>query len=182
MGEKIRITKRQVENPCEGCGSGRSVCCTYIQLAVPMEFVDDDNIVDFDSLVWYLTRPDMRVIARKKPDGAFSIEKDYWAVFILQDCKYLLPNGLCSTYESRPHVCADYASLPTKEYVVPCERYQVENDRNADDFLYMVKTDQEIVFDNKDKLEVFLNELFGYEYKSRRPTLIPDLDRLEITD
>lgn len=82
-------------NLCEYC---TAKCCRYI--ALPIDTPDDRK--EFDNLRWYLMH------------GLGSInvfvEDDQWYLMIHEDCRHLLPDGRCGTYETRPQICRDYTT------------------------------------------------------------------------
>ena len=92
------------ENKCSFCEGSK--CCVYItqQIDTPR------SIDDFDHLLWQMAHKDIQVY--KDEDG--------WFLLAMNKCQFLLPQGGCGIYETRPQVCRDYKN-DFCEYDAPAE-------------------------------------------------------------
>ncbi len=87
----IKITP---ENKCGFCTN--STCCTYIT----QEMDTPRSIDDFDALLWQLAHENVQIY--KDEDG--------WYLLINNRCKYLVNDGRCAIYETRPQVCREHSN------------------------------------------------------------------------
>ncbi len=78
-------------NLCEHC---TAKCCRYF--ALPVE--TPSTWEDFDTLRWFLIHD----------RAALFVEKGDWYLMVYTTCKFLRPDNLCGTYETRPQICRDY--------------------------------------------------------------------------
>ncbi len=76
---------------CEHC-TGH--CCKY--LALPLE--KPKTARDFDDMRWYLLHEGITIF----------VEEGEWFIQVATRCEQLLPNNLCSGYETRPQICREY--------------------------------------------------------------------------
>lgn len=87
----IKITP---ENKCGFCTN--STCCTYIT----QEMDTPRSIEDFDALLWQLAHENIQIY--KDEDG--------WFLLVNNRCNYLLNDGRCGIYETRPQVCREHSN------------------------------------------------------------------------
>jgi Fe-S-cluster containining protein len=175
--DKLKITKETYQNPCAGCNvkGKKSACCQYVSLDTPtVKDHEGEDVIDHDTLYWFLTRPGMLVTGTYH-EGSQEIYEDSedWEVQLEIPCRYLSDDGKCSIYEYRPAVCSDhtaFAEIPSEDDKDPshCERYE-----DADD-------DHEIEFrDAKSYLE-FVNKEFDWHPNVEREPKEIDKSKLEI--
>ena len=100
---KVEITS---ENKCSFCEGTK--CCVY----VTQEINTPRSIDDFDHLLWQMAHRDIQVY--KDEDG--------WFLLVLNQCQFLLPEGGCGIYETRPQVCRDYSN-DFCEYDEPADQH-----------------------------------------------------------
>lgn len=81
------------ENLCDHC-TGK--CCRYF--ALPIE--KPKTFRDFNFIRWYMMHGDV---------SAF-VDGDAWYLMVHADCKHLLPDNRCGTYETRPDICREYTT------------------------------------------------------------------------
>ena len=96
MPQKKRFNRKDLkpgEVLCEHC-TGK--CCRYF--ALPIE--KPTSWEDYDHIRWYMMH------------GSVSIFVDDGNLYLTvhADCKHLLPNNFCGTYETRPQICRDYST------------------------------------------------------------------------
>ena len=77
---------------CEHC---TGVCCSYV--ALPIE--EPETRSDFDDIRWYLLHQNVSVF----------VEDGEWYINMATRCRYLLPDGRCGTYATRPRICRQYS-------------------------------------------------------------------------
>lgn len=92
------------ETKCSFCS--RTICCTY----TTQEIATPRSMDDFDHLLWQMAHQDIQVY--KDEDG--------WFLLINNHCRFLLAEGGCGIYETRPQVCRDYSN-DFCEYDAPAE-------------------------------------------------------------
>ena len=100
---EIEITS---ENKCSFCVGTK--CCVY----VTQEMETPRSISDFDHLMWQLAHQNMQ--AYKDEDG--------WFLIAMNKCQFLLPQGACGIYETRPQICRDYSN-DFCEYDEPAQKH-----------------------------------------------------------
>lgn len=81
------------ENLCEYC---TAKCCRYY--AFPIE--EPTTWKEFDYIRWYLLHG----------TAAIFVDEGTWYIMVLADCKHLLPDNRCGTYETRPQICRTYTT------------------------------------------------------------------------
>lgn len=81
------------ENLCEFC-TGK--CCRYyaFEITKPKEWKD------FDHMRWYLLHG----------KAAIFVDGGTWYIMVFADCKHLLGDNRCGTYDTRPQICRDYTT------------------------------------------------------------------------
>jgi Fe-S-cluster containining protein len=125
---------------CEYC---TAKCCRYF--AVTIETPEDRN--DFEYIRWFLLHDSAAVFK----------EDDNWYLLVHTQCKHLQPDNRCGIYETRPHVCREYA---TKD----CE---FEDDWTYEFYL---ETPEQVA----EYMEAVLQEK-GRSVRSPKPPLLPIL-------
>lgn len=108
------------ETKCSFCS--RTICCTY----TTQEIETPRSVDDFDHLLWQMAHTNMQ--AYKDEDG--------WFLLINNRCQFLLADGGCGIYETRPQVCRDYSN-DFCEYDAPAEEgfeYFFENYAALDEY------------------------------------------------
>jgi uncharacterized protein len=78
---------------CDHC---TAKCCRYF--ALPIETPETWD--DFDHLRWYLLHG--RV--------ALFVEEGTWYLVVHADCKHIMADYRCGTYETRPAICRSYTT------------------------------------------------------------------------
>ncbi len=81
------------ENLCEYC---TAKCCRYY--AFPID--TPKKWKDFDYMRWYLLHG----------KAAFFVEDGTWFIMVYADCKHLVADNGCGTYETRPQICREYTT------------------------------------------------------------------------
>ncbi len=81
------------ENLCDYCTAR---CCRYF--ALPIE--KPSTWEDFNNIRWYMMHGSVSVFV---DDGT-------WFLMVHADCKHLLPDNRCGTYETRPDICREYST------------------------------------------------------------------------
>lgn len=76
---------------CEHC---TAACCRY--LAIPLEKPRSRR--DYDDIRWYLLHENILVF----------VEDGDWYIQFQTKCKKLGANNMCTIYETRPEICAEY--------------------------------------------------------------------------
>jgi len=76
-------------------------CCRYF--ALPME--EPTTWKEFDYLRWFMMHGRVSIF----------VEDKVWYLMVHADCRHLLPDNRCGTYETRPQVCREY-SITNCEY------------------------------------------------------------------
>lgn len=107
---------------CQDCGA---TCCTYITVAL-----DDpgDDLDEWESIRWYLTRENTKVYVDEDGD---------WQLQIGERCRFLQDDMTCGNYDNRPQVCADHDPSDCEYWGDPEEEYQqVWNSFEAFDAYY----------------------------------------------
>jgi UDP-3-O-[3-hydroxymyristoyl] glucosamine N-acyltransferase LpxD len=82
------------ENLCEYC---TAKCCRYF--ALPIDTPADRD--DFNHIRWYMMHGNVSIF----------VEDDTWFLMVLADCKHLLPDNRCGTYDTRPGICRKYTTV-----------------------------------------------------------------------
>ncbi len=96
MAKKKKFTRDDLqpgENLCDHC-TGK--CCRYF--ALPIE--EPATWRDFNFIRWYMMHGEVSVF----------VEGDDWYVMAHADCKHLLADNRCGTYETRPDICREYTT------------------------------------------------------------------------
>ena len=81
------------ENLCEHC-TGK--CCRYF--ALPIE--KPTSYREFNFIRWYMMHGEVSVF----------VDGEAWYLMVHADCKHLLDDGRCGTYETRPDICREYTT------------------------------------------------------------------------
>jgi Fe-S-cluster containining protein len=82
------------ESLCSHC---TAKCCRYFALPIDKP----TTWQDFDYLRWFMMHG--RV--------ALFVEGKTWYLMVYADCKHLLPDHRCGTYETRPNICRAYKTV-----------------------------------------------------------------------
>ena len=96
MPQKKRFNRKDLkpgEVLCEHC-TGK--CCRYF--ALPIE--KPTSWEDYDHIRWYMMHGSVSIF----------VDDGNWYLTVHADCKHLLPNNFCGTYETRPQICRDYST------------------------------------------------------------------------
>ena len=88
-----RSDLRPGEVLCEHC---TAKCCRYFALPIDKPKAWED----FDHIRWYMMHGNVSVF----------VDDGNWYLLVHADCKHLLPNHMCGTYETRPQICRDYTT------------------------------------------------------------------------
>ncbi len=78
------------------CGHCPAKCCCYF--ALPIE--TPSQWEDFEYIRWYLLHD----------RAAVFIEEDCWYLLVHNRCKHLREDYLCDIYAARPQICRDYTT------------------------------------------------------------------------
>ena len=78
------------------CGYCVRSCCTYITQKIPTPRTKED----FSHLLWQVSHHQVEVY--KDNEG--------WHLMFTSHCEHLMPNGRCSNYEHRMHVCRKHSN------------------------------------------------------------------------
>lgn len=78
------------------CSYCTAKCCRYFALPVDAPKTRDD----YDNFRWYMLHG--RV--------GFFVEDGTWYLMVFAECKHILPDNRCGTYETRPEICRKYSS------------------------------------------------------------------------
>ena len=116
---------------CQDC---KATCCTYITVAL-----DDpeDDMDEWESIRWYLTRPNTKVYIDEDGD---------WQLQIGERCQFLQDDWSCGAYERRPQVCADHDPTECEYWGDPEEEYeQVWNSFDECDAYYQKEVKPRLV-------------------------------------
>jgi len=81
------------ESLCEYC---TAKCCRYY--AFPID--EPRTWKDFDYIRWYLLHGTASIF----------VDEGTWFIMVQADCKHLLPDNRCGTYETRPQICREYTT------------------------------------------------------------------------
>lgn len=82
------------ETKCNFCPG--TICCNYIT-----QCIDTPRSIDaFDFLLWQMAHQNIETY--KDEDG--------WHIVAMTPCRFLLPDGKCGTYETRPMLCREYSN------------------------------------------------------------------------
>jgi uncharacterized protein len=121
---------------CQFCSAK---CCRYYSL--PME--KPTTRKDFDYIRWFLLHG----------RSAVYIEDGTWYLLVYSDCKHLLPDNRCGTYETRPQICREYTT---------------ENCEYDDDWTYerFFETPEQI----EEYVEAILPDKMSRGIRSRKPS------------
>lgn len=171
----IEVTKKQLKDPCFGCGAHLNgpLCCNYIQFEIP-RYSEDETRICFDTLHWYLTRPDIK-IEMFKEEGKPTEKAEFWRVYLMQRCRFLKNDGRCGNYEKRPLVCSEYSAFPSINDAEAeggptfCEKYDPE-------------PEDKISFSDPDEFISKMKEWFGFDPAVLREELEYDMNYLKVTD
>jgi len=71
-------------------------CCRYF--ALPIE--TPTTWKDFDYLRWFMMHGRVSVF----------VDDDTWYLMVHSECRHLLPDHRCGTYETRPAICREYST------------------------------------------------------------------------
>jgi Fe-S-cluster containining protein len=82
------------ENLCEYC---TAKCCRYFALPIDTPEIRDD----YNHIRWYMMHGNVSVF----------VEDDTWFLMVHADCKHILPDNRCGTYETRPGICRKYTTV-----------------------------------------------------------------------
>ncbi|GMQ91940.1 MAG: hypothetical protein BMS9Abin11_1256 [Gammaproteobacteria bacterium] len=88
---KVKMTP---ENKCDFCTS--STCCTYV--TEPLD--TPRSIEDFDSMLWQVAHENTQIY--KDDEG--------WFLLVNNRCTFIMDDGRCGIYETRPQVCRDHTN------------------------------------------------------------------------
>jgi Fe-S-cluster containining protein len=86
---------------CFPCGA---LCCSYMAIEIDSPSTPEE----YDNVRWYLCHEKTSIF----------VDGDAWFVNVENRCRFLLPDGACGIYETRPQVCRNYDDT-TCEYVEP---------------------------------------------------------------
>ncbi|MBS0261562.1 MAG: YkgJ family cysteine cluster protein [Planctomycetes bacterium] len=81
------------ENLCEHC---TAMCCRYF--SVPIDTPTTRG--ELDNIRWFMLHGRVTVY----------VEDDVWYLCVYGDCKHILPDYRCGTYETRPQICREYST------------------------------------------------------------------------
>ena len=81
------------ENLCDYC-TGK--CCRYFALPIETPKTRDD----FDHIRWYMMHGTVSVF----------VDDEVWYIMVHADCKHLMEDNRCGTYETRPSICQAYST------------------------------------------------------------------------
>jgi Fe-S-cluster containining protein len=81
------------ENLCSYCTAR---CCRYF--ALPIDRPKTWN--DFDFIRWYMMHGSVSIF----------VESETWYLMVHADCKHLLEDHRCGTYDTRPAICESYTT------------------------------------------------------------------------
>jgi uncharacterized protein len=79
------------------CSYCTAKCCRYFALPIDAP----TTWKDFDYLRWFMMHG--RV--------ALFVEGETWYLMVYADCKHLLPDHRCGTYDTRPDICRSYSTV-----------------------------------------------------------------------
>ena len=122
---KRKLLTKELTEMCTMCGAK---CCKYFSL----EIDEPDCEAEYEDVRWYLCHEKTWVF----------IDEDKWYLYLMNKCRYLDENNLCSIYDKRPKICRQHDQKD-------CE---IESDIFYD-----------ILFKNIDDFEKFL-EMNGEKY------------------
>lgn len=90
-GNSSAALEKERAHPCFNCQH----CCTY----VATEVGEPESNKEYDEILWFLYHRNVCIFIDWDED---------WYIQFNTPCDKLTPTGLCSVYEERPFICADY--------------------------------------------------------------------------
>jgi Fe-S-cluster containining protein len=94
--QRRRKPRREELKPGEMlCSYCTAKCCRYFALPIDTP----ETWKDFEYIRWYLLHERATVF----------VEDDCWYLLVHNRCKHLRDDNLCSSYQTRPQICRDYA-------------------------------------------------------------------------
>lgn len=179
--DKLKLTSQQLKNPCDGCKvkDKISACCQYITIPTPtQEDHEGDEVIDHDTIYWFLTRPGIMVTGTYQEDGEIYEDPEDWEVQFETPCRHLASDGRCGIYNDRPAICSDHQAFATiqtqddenEDLPSHCERYY--NDDNI----------KEVIFTDTQSFLEFTGKEFNWHPNIERDTQKFDMTQIEITD
>ena len=82
------------ETKCSFCT--QQICCTY----TTQEIDTPRSVDDFDHMLWQMAHQGIQ----------YYKDEDGWFLLMNNRCQFLLPEGGCGIYETRPQVCREYSN------------------------------------------------------------------------
>jgi Fe-S-cluster containining protein len=79
---------------CEYC---TAKCCRYFALPIDTP----TTWKDFDYLRWFMMHGRVSVF----------VEGETWYLMVHSECRHLLPDHRCGTYDTRPEICRSYSTV-----------------------------------------------------------------------
>lgn len=78
------------------CSYCTARCCRYFAMAIDAPTTWEE----YDNIRWYMMHGPVHVF----------VDDDTWYVMVMTECRHLLPDHRCGTYETRPQICRDYTT------------------------------------------------------------------------
>ncbi|MGM5482581.1 MAG: YkgJ family cysteine cluster protein [Nanobdellota archaeon] len=118
---------------CKNCGK----CCKHIAL----EIDTPDSKSDYEDIYWYLLHKNVHVFVTEDDDEE-SEDEESWYVEFITPCKALGENNLCTIYNKRPRICAEYD--PEECVANDAESEEILRFNEAEEFLEYLKKEKNI--------------------------------------
>ncbi|MEZ6065708.1 MAG: YkgJ family cysteine cluster protein [Planctomycetaceae bacterium] len=96
MSTTTRMRREDLKAGDNLCGYCTARCCRYFA----MQIDKPEEIGEFDHIRWYMLHG--RV--------AMFVENDAWFLMVFADCKHIMDDYRCGTYETRPQICRTYTT------------------------------------------------------------------------
>ena len=97
MSETRKPVRREDLKPGENlCSYCTAKCCRYFALPISKP----KTWADFDFIRWYMMHGSVSIF----------VEDVTWYLMVHADCKHLLDDHRCGTYETRPEICRSYTT------------------------------------------------------------------------
>ena len=94
MAQKKKKHKISAENLTEMCTSCGAKCSKYFSL----EIDEPDCPDEYEDIRWYLCHEKTWVF----------IDDEKWYLYLMNTCRYLDHNNLCTIYNNRPKICREH--------------------------------------------------------------------------
>ena len=116
---KRKLSDEELTEMCNSCGAK---CCKYFSLEIDVPDCEDE----FEDIRWYLCHEKTWVF----------IDEEKWYLYLMNKCRYLDKNNLCTIYDKRPRICREHNQ---KDCEIESDVFYDVLFKNIDDFEKFVK-------------------------------------------